>query len=101
MKVHPFNRPVDGALGAPIFLHVGPEDSNISLFGWLELCAPRDMPTTGPEKAQEEPSGAGFGVGEEVLVSAAGTEPGLELQVNFEVRPYLTGLRSKLALGRQ
>ena len=55
------------------------------------------MPTTGPEKAQEEPSGAGFGVGEEVLVSAAGTEPGLELQVIFEVRPYLTGLRSKLA----
>ena len=60
------------------------------------FAAPRDM-----EKTQEDPSGAGFGVGEEVLVSAAGTEPGLELQVIFEVRPYLTGLRSKLALARQ
>jgi hypothetical protein len=60
-----------------------------------------DMATPVPEKAQEEPSGAGFGVGEEVLVSAAGTEPGLELQVIFEVRPYLTGLRSKQALARQ
>ena len=56
-----------------------------------------DMATPVPENAQEEPRGAGFGVGEEVLVSAAGTEPGLELQVIFEVRPYLTGLRSKLA----
>jgi hypothetical protein len=40
----------------------------------------------GTEKAQEEQGGAGFGVGEEVIVSAAGTECGLELQVIFEVR---------------